>query len=81
MSTTIYDSPDEFKATIPDQGAFSIDVTYATVWFFEHRKDEMDQTRSVTVPLAQLPAIYRAIGIYLGLPMPEVIWSSSGERS
>jgi len=63
MSTTIYDGPDEFKKTVPDQGQFSIDITYSTVWFFEHTDKEDDPV--VTVPLAQLPAIHKAIGEYL----------------
>lgn len=63
MSTTIYDSPDDFKKTLPRQGSFAIDITVSTVWFFEHREDGRDQV--VTVPLVQLPAIYKAIGEYL----------------
>ena len=64
MSTTIYDSPDEFKRTIPNQGSLSIDITISTVWFFEHDEDgEIRET--VTFPLAQLPAVAKAINDYL----------------
>ncbi len=65
MSTTIYESPENFDKTLPEQGAFNIDITYSTVWFFEHREEEGIDVRTATVPLAQLPAIYDAIGAYL----------------
>lgn len=63
MSTTIYDSPDDAQPSVPHQGKLSIDITIGTVWFFEHRANDLV---AVTVPLGQLTAIYRAIGSYLG---------------
>ena len=65
MSTTIYDGPDDFVRTVPGQGVLSIDITVGTVWFFEHRDIEGVEDPVVTVPLAQLPAINRAISEYL----------------
>lgn len=61
MSTTIYDGPVKFKPSVPGQGQFSIDLTHSTVWFFE----QGDNDHVATVPLDQLPAIYKAIGDYL----------------
>ena len=63
MSTTIYDSPSDAVLTVSRQGSFAIDITRETVWFFEHDGPHGDAR--VTVPLAQLPAIYRAIGAFL----------------
>lgn len=58
MSHTFYDSPDHSKAPI------SIDVTNAYCWFFQHGKD--DEQPYVIVPKTELPAIWIAMGTYLG---------------
>ena len=63
MSTTIYESPEDAKPTLPYQGGLSIDVTTGTVWFFEHRLDGV--LECATVPKVELPAIHKAIGEYL----------------
>lgn len=65
MSHTFYDSPDDADPGI------SIDVTHDYCWFFQEGRANGVRTPqeigAVIVRKEELPAIYRALGIYLDL--------------
>jgi hypothetical protein len=71
MSHTFYDSPDNAHPHI------SIDVTPSFAWFFQHTDADGNEVDAqyVTVRKEELPAIYKALGVYLGVEVPATLHS------
>ena len=72
MSNTIYDSPDAPSHFKGDQHWLSIDITHHWCWFFQHDPSDeaVGQSNYVQVAKDELPAIHRAIGLYLDAIKP-----------
>ena len=67
MSHTMYDSPDDkwkpYAGGPASYDRLCIDVTHESVWFFGDSED--GATQVICLPLAELPAIAKAINAYM----------------
>lgn len=54
MSVTVYESPEDATDRL------DVDITHATVWFFNHGKDD-EIVGTATVALSELPALVKSM--------------------